>query len=155
MLCLFSGNQFVTGDDSPSYSIVAVAAAVYLMLSIAAADLCGGWALVMEAEPPSRRAWFKARKAFGIGLLLTFSMMVVASTRVLFYSSFENMEVVIGAATVLFIADVVSELYETTPNQKGTVSLLFGASNCVTDKRTHLQVWVLTVAKFPCLALHI
>lgn len=41
-------------------------------------------------------------------LLGTFITLLGASIRVLFYSSFENADLVIGAAAVLFIADVVS-----------------------------------------------
>lgn len=88
------------------YSIVAVAVAMYLMLSMAAADLWGGVALVLESHD-SGGGWYWRRKVFGVFLLSTFIMLVAASTRVLFYSSFEDFEVVIGAAAVLFIADVV------------------------------------------------
>lgn len=48
------------------------------------------------------------RRIFGFALLATFLTLVGASIRVLFQLSFENVEVVIGAATVLFVADVVS-----------------------------------------------
>lgn len=95
-----------SNDTGRKYTIVAVAVAMYLMLSIAAADLWGGFALVMERRD-SGGGWYWRRKVFGVFLLSTFVMLVAASTRVLFYSSFEDFEVVIGAAAVLFIADVV------------------------------------------------
>lgn len=101
-------NQVSSATDSPAagYSIVAIAVAMYLAMSIAAADLWGGVALVVEGHD-SGGIWFVRRKVFGVFLLCTFLLLTSASTRVLFYSSFEDVEVVIGAAAVLFIADVV------------------------------------------------
>lgn len=101
-------NQVSSETDAATarYSVVAIAVAMYLILSIAAADLWGGVALVMEGRD-SGGVWFVQRKIFGVFLLCTFTLLTTASTRVLFYSSFEDVEVVIGAAAVLFIADVV------------------------------------------------
>lgn len=103
---LFMVSAGQRSSDIRRYSIVAVAVAVYLMFSIAGADLWGGLGLVLEGRG-SGGDWFWRRKIFGGFLLSTFFMLVAASTRVLFYSSFEDFEVVIGAAAVLFIADVV------------------------------------------------
>lgn len=98
-------------DDTRDYSIVAVSGAMYLMLSIAAADLWGCVALIFEGRSGDPAVdefvWFTKRRTFGFALLATFLTLVGASIRVLFYSAFENVELVIGAATVLFIADVV------------------------------------------------
>ena len=97
-------------EGSNDFSILAVSGAMYLLLSIAAADLWGGSALVLEKRGSrTSRPWFWWRKAFGLFLLGTFVTLIGASIRVLFYSSYENVELVIGAAAVLFIADVVSE----------------------------------------------
>lgn len=93
--------------EGPDYSILAIAGAMYLLLSIATADLWAGCALLMEGGD-SGENWVRARKAFGGCLLATFVLLIGASIRVLFYSSFEDADLVIGAAAVLFIADVVS-----------------------------------------------
>ena len=95
-------------EGSNDYSILAVAGAMYLLLSIAAADLWGGSALLWEERGSRCHAWFWWRKTFGLALLGTFFTLIGASVRVLFYSSYENVELVIGAAAVLFVADVVS-----------------------------------------------
>eukprot|EP00752_Nemacystus_decipiens_P003893 g3575.t1 len=93
--------------DAADYSIVAISVAMYLVLSIVAADLWGGLALVLEGRGPSDNfTWFTSRRLYGACLLTTFGALVGASTRVLFYSSFENVDWVLGAAAVLFIADV-------------------------------------------------
>lgn len=81
---------------------------MYLLLSIAAADLWAGCALLKEGRGSGGNS-FRGRKVFGLCLVGTFVTLIGASIRVLFYSSFENVELVIGAAAVLFIADVVSE----------------------------------------------
>ena len=112
-LCYVSGNRPSTADvatsaqESPDFSILAIAGAMFLLLFIAAADLWAGVALCIEGRG-SGGGWFWQRKAFGVLLLGTFVALVGSSVRVLFYSSFENFELVIGAAAVLFIADVVS-----------------------------------------------
>ena len=96
-----------SAQDNPDFSILAIAGAMFLLLFIAAADLWAGFALWMEGRD-SGGSWFVQRKFFGVFLLGTFAALIGSSVRVLFYSSFENFELVIGAAAVLFIADVVS-----------------------------------------------
>lgn len=87
---------------------MAISVAMYLLVSIVAADLWGGLALVLEGRGSSEGfTWLTARRVYGACLLTTFGALVGASTRVLFYSSFENVDWVLGAAAVLFIADVV------------------------------------------------
>eukprot|EP00752_Nemacystus_decipiens_P011483 g10195.t1 len=118
---LYSGLWYVGGnrydpDDagsSPEYSIFAVAGSMYLMLSIPAADLCGGCALVLE-----QKGW-TWRRAFGVCLVGTFLLLVGASIRVLFYSSIENVELVLGSAAVLFIADVDEKVMVVLKNFSG------------------------------------
>ena len=115
--------------SNPEYSILAIAGAMYLLLSIAAADLWAGIALCVEGHG-SGGSWFLRRKAFGVCLVGTFVALIGASIRVLFYSSFENVELVIGAAAVLFIADVVRKQQQmvraTSGGQKS--SCLFATS---------------------------
>ncbi|CAM9740104.1 unnamed protein product [Pylaiella littoralis] len=79
---------------------------MYLLLSIAAADLWSGIALVLEGRGSGNFVWFQPRRIFGVCLLITFGALLVASMRVLFSSSFENADLVLGAAAVLFIADI-------------------------------------------------
>ena len=110
-----SGNQpdqYFPENDSASettadYSILAIGGAMYLILSTAAADLWCGCALIVEGRG-SGFILFTQRRVFGVLLLTTFLMLVGASIRVLFYSAYEDVQLVIGAAAVLFIADVVS-----------------------------------------------
>lgn len=83
---------------------------MFLLLSIASADLWGGLALVWEGRGSGNFILLTPRRTFGVCLLLTFGALVGASTRVLFYSSLEDVELVVGAAAVLFIADVVRVL---------------------------------------------
>ena len=109
-----SGNpSSADGDDDsteggPDYTIVAIAGAMYLLLTIAAVDLWGGCALCLEGVGSERFVLLTQRRAFGLCLLGTFVALIGASIRVLLNSSFKNADIVIGAAAVLFIADVVS-----------------------------------------------
>lgn len=103
----FAGGVNVSTEGAPDYSILAIAGAMYLLITIAAADLWAGCALCVEGRG-SGGSWFWRRKAFGVCLVGTFIALIGASIRVLFYSSFENLELVLGAAAVLFVADVVS-----------------------------------------------
>ncbi|CAN0510032.1 unnamed protein product, partial [Ectocarpus sp. 12 AP-2014] len=106
-------------DRSPDYSILAIAGAMYLLLTIVAADLWGGCALCLEGLGSADFAWCTRRRAFGVCLLGTFVALIGASIRVLFYSSFENVELVIGAAAVLFIADVDEKVMVVLKNVRG------------------------------------
>lgn len=94
-------------EESPDFSILAIAGAMFLLLSIAAADLWASFALCLEGRGSRGMLWFVGRKVFGGCLMCTFYWLIAASIQVLFYSSFENAEMVLGAAAVLFIADVV------------------------------------------------
>ena len=80
---------------------------MYLILSIAAADVWCGCALIFEGRG-SGFFLFTRRRVFGVFLLATFILLVGASIRVLFYSADQDVQLVLGAAAVLFIADVVS-----------------------------------------------
>lgn len=104
-------------DSVGKYSVFAVAAAMYLLLSIAAADLFGSVVLLGETRTStgSGGGWrgvlcgqWVQRKFFGAVLLASFLLLILSSASVLFYTSVEDVALVIGAASVLFIADVVS-----------------------------------------------
>lgn len=99
----------ISEEGEANYSVLAIAGAMYLLLTIAAADLWGGCGLCLEGlGTRDGFMWFTRRRAFGAGLVVTFFTLFGASVKVLFYSSFENVELVMGSAAVLFIADVVS-----------------------------------------------
>ena len=77
--------------NSPSetpfeYSILAIAGAMYLILSIEAADVWNGAALIVEGRGPGF-VLFTRRRIFGVFLLATFCTLLGASIRELFYSS--------------------------------------------------------------------
>lgn len=109
---LSSGSQESSSKNTRDYSILPIAVAMYLLLSIAPADLWSGLALVWEGRGSGDFVWFTSRRVFGAFLLVTFGAMITASTRVLFYSSFENVDLVLGATSVLFISDIVRNLSE-------------------------------------------
>ena len=115
--------QDISATTEGRYSIVSVAVAMYLMASIAAVDLTAGIALLIERRTISsvrqRGAnvsvqemngvrWLQ-RKVVGLTLISSFGLLAAASITVLFKSSFEDVDLVVGAAAVLFIADVVSD----------------------------------------------
>lgn len=113
---LSSGSQASSANDTPDHSIVAIAVAMYLLLSIAAADLWGGLALVLEGRGSGHFIWFASRRVYGTCLLITFGALVGASTRVLLYSSFQDAGWVLGAAAIIFITDRCGEIwFETFP----------------------------------------
>ena len=114
--------QDLSSTTEGSYSIVSVAVAMYLMTSIAAVDLTAGIALLIErrtirsvrqrganesVQEMNGVRWLQ-RKVVGLTLISSFGLLAAASITVLFKSSFEDVDLVVGAAAVLFIADVVS-----------------------------------------------
>lgn len=117
--------DYPVNSTTPKYSVAAISAAMYLILFIAAADLWGAIALITErclygptqicasgsvgAESEGVGSRLAVRRwPFGVMLLVSFVMLLLSSTWVLFYTSFEDATLVIGATAVLFIADVVS-----------------------------------------------
>lgn len=86
-------------EEGGSYSIFSVGLAMYLMVVIAAPDIRAGYTLLSFGRSALRRT-------FGACLLCSMFLLVYASMRVLFAEASGNAELVIGAATVLFITDV-------------------------------------------------
>ena len=116
MICYLQLIVVSSGDDSSSsstengsYSLISVAAAMYLMTSITAADLGAGIALISESRMNMAAKRWVQRKMFGFMMLVSFVLLAAASIMVLFKTSSEDVDLVVGAATVLFIADVVSK----------------------------------------------
>lgn len=129
-------------DNLGHYSVVTVAIAVYLMITISAADLWVAVALLLE----SRVERFWQRKAFGAALLVSFAGLMISWTSVL-YSSLEDVSLLIGAAAVLFIDDVVSATVPSTCVDAGArwlrVGLQFSCSfKCSGKGRNHAQTSV-------------
>lgn len=86
--------------EEAKYCIHSVALAMFLMMSTLSADTRGACALLFWGRSVAQRI-------FGASLLLGTVLLVIASMRVLFMDAKNNAELVIGAATVLFIEDVV------------------------------------------------
>jgi len=104
-----SADEATSTANAGSYTFFSVAAAMYLMTSIAAADLGAGIALISEARMDMAAKRWVQRKMFVLMLLASFILLAAASIKVLFKTSSEDVDLVVGAATVLFIADVVSK----------------------------------------------
>ena len=94
-----SGNQpdwsFLENEVAPEatadYSILAIAGAVYLILSIAAADVWRGCTLIVEG-PRSGLILFTRRSVVGVLLLAPLLTLVGASIWLLFYSAREDVQ---------------------------------------------------------------
>lgn len=86
-----------------TYSIHSVALAMFLMISTSSGDIRAAYTLLVWGSS-------LAQRLFGAMLVVSVSLLVVASMKVLFMDASNNAELVIGAATVLFIADVVRRM---------------------------------------------
>ena len=87
--------------EETEYSIFAIALAMYLMVSIAAPDVRAGYVLLF---------WGKsvAHRIFGATLLCSFTLLTVASMKVMFADATDNAELVVDAAVILFVTEMVS-----------------------------------------------
>lgn len=95
-------------EEGQDFAVLAIAGAMGVLLSTAGPDLQVGVGLCLEGTQNNLQNWFWPRKVFGFIVVVNFVLVVKSSVLVLFSSSFGNMEFVVGAASVLFIADVVS-----------------------------------------------
>lgn len=84
------------------YILPSITGAMYLLIVSTIHDLRTGFSLMMEVSCASHRA-------FGIGLLIVYGIMISAAMTVLVSTSHDSASVVLNAVTVLFIADIVSE----------------------------------------------
>lgn len=85
-----------------TYSIYSVSLAMFLMVSTSVADVRAGYLFLVWGRS-------LARKVFGILLVANAVLLEVASIRILFMEADDDAELVIGAAAILFIEDVVRE----------------------------------------------
>ena len=82
-----------------SYDISSIAIAMFLVLTFAGSDLRGSWALLQTRRPYNI--------ALGLTILVSFILLVMASMKTLFFLADDDVSFIVGAATVLFISDLV------------------------------------------------
>ena len=94
-----------SGDDThseeTSYLLPSVTGAMYLLVASTTHDLRAGYVLLVDGSRAGHRA-------FGMGLLIVYGIMIAAAMTVLVSTSDDSASVVLNAVTVLFIADLVS-----------------------------------------------
>lgn len=98
-LCNLQGTMIK--PETKHYSISCVAIAVFLIISISASDLRAAYVLLLWGDNTVQRV-------FGLSLFAASTLLFFASMAVLFDSAENNTDLVLGAATVLFIAEAVS-----------------------------------------------
>ena len=74
---------------------------MYLLIASTTHDLRAGYSLSFSGSSAGHRA-------FGIGLLIVYGIMITAAMTVLVSTSENSASLVLNAVTVLFIADLVS-----------------------------------------------
>lgn len=95
----------ITGVDTSEladYSIFSVTLAMFLVGSVSASDVRAGFTMVFWSTSMVHRV-------FGLLILGSASLLVVATLMVLFASDDDAAEMVIDAANVLFLAEVVRD----------------------------------------------
>ena len=83
------------------YLLSTVTGAMYLLVASTTHDLRAGYSLLVNGSCAGHRA-------FGIGLLIVYGIMITAAMTVLVSTSDNSASLVLNAVTVLFIADLVS-----------------------------------------------
>ena len=78
-----------------------VTGAMYLLIASTTHDLRAGYSLSFSGSSAGHRA-------FGIGLLIVYGIMITAAMTVLVSTSENSASLVLNSVTVLFIADLVS-----------------------------------------------
>eukprot|EP00903_Cladosiphon_okamuranus_P020345 g18665.t1 len=106
LILLFQAISYIavimrSGDppDNTAYSVVSVAAALYLLVQTASPDLRAGFSLLVDGASLRYRS-------FGAAMLVVFALLVTAAMKVIFSSAENDASVVAEAVTVLFIADL-------------------------------------------------
>ena len=95
-----SNSDTDTGRES-GYLLPSVTGAMYLLVASTTHDLRAGYSLSVNGSCAGHRA-------FGIGLLIVYGIMITAAMTVLVSTSENSASLVLNAVTVLFIADLVS-----------------------------------------------
>lgn len=100
-----SSGAGVTGDDDGSqteqYVLASVTGAMYLLVASTTHDLRAGYSLFVDGPDAHHRA-------FGIGILTVFVVMISSAMNVLVSTSSDSTSIMLNAVAVLFIADLVS-----------------------------------------------
>ena len=78
-----------------------VTGAMYLLIASTTHDMRAGYSLLFSGSSAGHRA-------FGIGLLIVYGIMITAAMTVLVSTSENSASLVLNSVTVLFIADLVS-----------------------------------------------
>lgn len=86
--------------DATKYLLPSVTGATYLLVASTTHDLRAGFSLLVDGNSAGHRA-------FGIGLLIVYGIMLAAAMKVLASTSADSASVVLNAVSVLFIADLV------------------------------------------------
>lgn len=96
--------------SSISNAVSSIVVALFLVLTFAAADFRAAWALLSTRSPSNNIALgISYNGVLGIVLLSSFVLLVLASVRVLFFVADDDVNFIVGAATVLFISDLVRD----------------------------------------------
>ena len=88
-------------NKESGYLLPSVTGAMYLLIASTTHDLRAGYSLPFSGSSAGLRA-------FGIGLLIVYEIMITAAMTVLVSTSENSASLVLNAVTVLFIADLVS-----------------------------------------------
>lgn len=91
----------VDGSHTEEYVLASVTGAMYLLIASTTHDLRAGYALFVDGPDAHHRA-------FGIGMLTVFVVMISAAMNVLVSTSSDSASIMLNAVAVLFIADLVS-----------------------------------------------
>lgn len=89
-------------SDASDYELPSVIGAMYLLVASTSHDLRAGFTLLVDGSCLCHRA-------FGVGLLIVYGIMISAAMIVLVSTSDDSASVVLNAVTVLFVADLVRE----------------------------------------------
>lgn len=100
-------NTAVNNREESGYILPTVTGAMYLLVASTAHDLHAGFSLMVDGSRAGHRA-------FGIGVLILYVIMIDAAMTVLVSTSDNTASVVLNAVTVLFVADLVSAVTHTT-----------------------------------------
>ena len=87
-------------NKESGYLLPSVTGAMYLLIASTTHDLRAGYSLSVNGSCAGHRA-------FGIGLLIVYGVMITAAMTVLVSTSENSASLVLNAVTVLFIADLV------------------------------------------------
>ena len=88
-------------NKESGYLLPSVTGAMYLLVASTTHDLRAGYSLSFSGSCAGHRA-------FGIGLLIVYGIMMTSAMTVLVSTSETSASLVLNAVTVLFIADLVS-----------------------------------------------